>query len=67
MNDFDKDKILAIVFALIVSVTLIFIVSSIKGCVIRETEIYLNAGCEKVYFPGKSEPVWTNCKKKVEE
>lgn len=60
-----EDKTLITVVALIV-IALITIMFSIRSCHLEETQKYLSAGCEQVYVPGRTEAIWSNCKKSLE-
>jgi hypothetical protein len=67
LENLDGGQITMIVVTTVVAIALVFTVSILKSCTIEESEMYLKAGCEKTYVPGRSDAVWTNCKKPVEK
>lgn len=60
------ENIMWMVIVLVVAVALVTTTITIKSCQNEEIELYLKAGCEKVYVPGRVEPTWSNCKKPLE-
>jgi hypothetical protein len=67
LEKFDSGEMLTIVVVIILALALVISIFGIKGCIIDEANLYLKAGCEKVYILGRTEPVWGNCKKPLEK
>lgn len=67
LENLDGGQITTIIVVTVVAIALVFMVSFVKSCTIEENTMFLKAGCEKTYVPGRSEPVWTNCKKPLED
>lgn len=67
LEKFDSEEISTIVIVIVLALTLLSSIFAIKGCIIDEANLYLKAGCEKVYIPGRSDSVWSNCKKPLEK
>lgn len=63
LENLDGSQITTMVITIVVAVALVSSMFIVRGCSIKETELYLQSGCERTYVPGKSEPAWTNCKK----
>lgn len=57
-----EDKTTMIIVALVV-IAIISITFSVRSCQLEQTQKYLDAGCEQTLVPGRSESIWSNCKK----
>jgi hypothetical protein len=66
LGNLDGNQITSIVVTTVVAIALVFSISILKSCTIEESEMFLKAGCEKTYVPGRTEAVWSNCKRPVE-
>lgn len=65
--DIDGDNIALMVIVALVAIVIITITLSVRSCQLEETQKYLAAGCEQVYVPGRTESIWSNCKKPLEK
>ena len=65
-DDFEGFHVCLIIAFICLTVFLVYLVGSIKEHNIKETEAFVNAGCEYTFLPGKEARVWTNCKCKKE-
>ena len=66
LDEIEGFHICLIVTLICATVFLVYLIFSIKEYNIKETEAFVNAGCEYTYVVGKTARVWTNCKCKKE-
>lgn len=64
--DFDGDHIMWMVVVPMIAAAIIWLALIIKSYYTEETEMFLKAGCEQSYVAGRTDMVWTNCKKPLE-
>ena len=65
--DFDGDNIMWMVVVSTIAAAVLWIVLIIKSYYTEQTEMFLKAGCEQSYIAGRTEKIWTNCKKPLEK
>lgn len=63
--DFDGDHIMWMVVST-VAAAILWLALIIKSYYSEQTEMFLKAGCEQSYVAGRTEQIWTNCKKPLE-
>lgn len=67
LDKLDGDQITTIIIIMLVVIAIITVTLTIRSCYLEETQKYLAAGCEKVYIPGRTDVIWTNCKTTLEK
>lgn len=67
LESLDGDNITTMVIVALLVIAIIALTISIRSCHLEETQKYLSAGCEQVYVPGRTESIWSNCKKPLEK
>ena len=66
LNELEGEHICFIIFFICATIFSVYLISDIKEYNLKETETFVNAGCEYTYVVGRAEKVWTNCKCKKE-